>query len=351
MKRLLPIAACCLVLLFPSSHLFAQQVKGTIIQRVLVKVNGEVFTQRDLEDKQTEALQMTGRSSLQGDALTKAVTDLMPDLLVTAVDEMLLIQRGKELGFHMSNDQFNEMVGNIKKDNKMSDADFNEALRQEGLTLTQLREKLDRSYIIRTVQQKEIIGRMALTEEEARQYYEKHPEEFMKPPTVTIREILIAAADRQNQPQMFGANTVDAARTKIEGLRQRALNGESFEKLAAENSDSATKTNGGLVGPINVSEMATGIRDAIEKLKPGEITTPIRTTRGYQIIQLEARSEAEPMPFDTLRDQIAQKIGESRLEGETQKYLQQLRAQAFIEWKRDDLRQMYDKRMAERAKL
>jgi peptidyl-prolyl cis-trans isomerase SurA len=340
------------VLLFPSPHLFAQQVKGTIIQRVLVKVNGEVFTQRDLEDKQTEALQMTGRSNLQGDALTKAVTDLMPDLLVTAVDEMLLIQKGKELGFHMSNEQFTEMVDNIKKDNKMSNADFNEALRQEGLSLTQLREKLDRSYIIRTVQQKEIIGHMALTEEEARQYYDKHPDEFMKPPTVTIREILIAAADnRQGQTQVFGANTVEAARTKIEDIRQRALNGESFDKLAAEMSDSPTKTNGGLVGPINVSEMATGIRDAIEKLKPGEITTPIRTTRGYQIIQLEARSAAEPMPFDTLRDQIAQKIGESRLEGETQKYLQQLRAQAFIEWKRDDLRQMYEKRMAERAKL
>jgi peptidyl-prolyl cis-trans isomerase SurA len=150
---------------------------------------------------------------------------------------------------------------------------------------------------------------------------------------------------------MFSAGLDQAAREKIAALRERALKGEPFETLVAEASQSPSKPAGGLIGPINISEMSTGIRDAIDKMKPGEITQPIRTTRGYQLYKLESRTAAERQPFDAVRDEIAQKIGEARLDVETAKYLQQLRAQAYIEWKRPDLQQLYEKKLAERAKL
>jgi parvulin-like peptidyl-prolyl isomerase len=96
--------------------------------------------------------------------------------------------------------------------------------------------------------------------------------------------------------------------------------------------------------------MSTGIRDAIDKMQPGEITQPIRTTRGYQLYKLESRTAAERQAFDSVRDDIAQKIGEARLDVETAKYLQQLRTQAYIDWKRPDLQQLYEKKLAERVK-
>ena len=72
-----------------------RQRTSTVIQRVLVKVNGEVFTQKDLEDKQIEALQQQNKGDLQGERADQGASDLMPDLLVSAVDEMLILQRGK----------------------------------------------------------------------------------------------------------------------------------------------------------------------------------------------------------------------------------------------------------------
>src|SRR4029077_2897849 len=130
------------------------------IQRVLVKVNGEVFTQKNLEEKQIGALQQAGKGTLQGDALKKALTDMMPDLLVQAIDDMLLLQRGHEAGYNMSTEQFNEMVENIKKDNKMTDSELDDALKQEGLTRDLLRGHLNDNYIIRTVQQREVLGHL-----------------------------------------------------------------------------------------------------------------------------------------------------------------------------------------------
>ena len=327
--------------------------KSTIIQRVLIKVNGDVFTQKDLEEKQIEALQQDNKGDLQGDALAKTLTEILPDLLVNAVDEMLILQKGKELGFHLSDEEFKDTINRIKSDQKLTDAQFKEALSQEGLTLDGLRARLNKQYVVKTVQGKEILGHMTLTEEESRQYYDKHPDEFMKPPSVMLRELLVSVPvteAKPGQPQMFSAGIDQAARGKIAALRERAVKGESFEALVAEASDSPTKSTGGLFGPIALSEMSSGIRDAIEKMNPGDITQPIRTTRGYQLYKLESRTGAERQPFDAVRDDIAQKIGEARLDVESAKYLQTLRAQAYIDWKRPDLQQLYDKRLAERLK-
>ena len=287
------------------------RAQSTIIQRVLVKVNGEVFTQKDLEDKQIGALQQAGKGKLQGDALKKALADMMPDLLVQAIDDMLLTQRGRELGFNMSAEQFNEMIENIKKDNKMDDAELDAALKQENLTRDTLRGHLNQTYIIRTVQQREVLGHLQMTEEELRQYYDKHRDEFVTASTVTLRELLVAVPAPAVKPSVFSPALDDTAKEKVNALRERALKGEDFQTLIAEASDSQTKANGGLIGPINVTEMATGIRDAIEKMQAGEITQPFRTSRGYQIFKLESRTASIPQPFESVKDAIAQKVGET----------------------------------------
>lgn len=345
----------CFVLVTPASvpAQVGQTPGSTIIQRVLVKVNGEVFTQKELEEQQIERLQEQGKANLQGAALSQAVADLMPDLLVKAIDDLLLLQRGRELNFQLTDEQFQDRVAQIKKDNNLNDEQLKAALAQEGLTLEALRTRLNRMYTILTVQQREVLGRMTITEEELRQYYEKHPNEFVKPATVMLRELLVAVPaqeTRPGQPQLFSQSADERAREKIEALRERAIRGEDFEKLIAEASESPTKANGGLIGPIVITEMTTGIRDAIEKMQPGEITPPFRTARGYQLFKLESRTAEAPQPFDQVRDALAQKIGESRLDAETDKYLRTLREQAIVEWKRPDLQQMYEKRLAERAR-
>ena len=154
---------------------------------------------------------------------------------------------------------------------------------------------------------------------------------------------------KPGQQPVVPPSVEEAARQHALALRQRVLSGEDFQKLVTEASDAPSKSNGGLIGPINESELASGLRDALDALQPGGITEPIRTTRGYTVFQLVERTPAAPQPFEKVRDDIGQKVGEARLDVETAKYLQTLRAQAYLEWKRPDLRQMYEKGLAERA--
>src|ERR1700680_1011986 len=98
--------------------------RAEIIEQVLIKVNGEIFTKTELEERQVTALRQMGQQADMknnpSDAqLRRMLDDVTPDLVVNIVDEMLILQRGRELGYKMSEEQFQSYLYNIKKDSKI----------------------------------------------------------------------------------------------------------------------------------------------------------------------------------------------------------------------------------------
>src|SRR6266850_8354879 len=143
-------------------------VRGEIIEQILVKVNGEIFTKSDLEQRQVAALRQKGQAiDLKSDPnnvqLRKALDDVTPQIMVDAVDEMLIVQRGKELGYKLSDEQFKSVVDNIRKENKIeSDEQFQAALKSENMTIADLRRNLERQMISSRVQQNEIMAKIGV---------------------------------------------------------------------------------------------------------------------------------------------------------------------------------------------
>src|ERR1043166_1335920 len=282
-----------------------------IIEQVLVKVNGDIVTKSDFERMQVEFLRQ--RPELQNvtadsPVLQKAVAESTPQLILSAIDELLLVQRGRELGYVMSDDQFKSVLDNIKKDNNIdTDEKFQEALKQEGMTLADLRRQLEKNMLETRVQQNEVMAKISVTEDEARAYYDAHKNEFTTPSEIMLREILIAvpATDR-------GVNVAqdDAAKAKAEEVRHRLLSGEPFARIAGEVSDAPSKANGGLIGPVKVDELAPALQTMLAKIKVGDVSDVIRTQRGYQILTLESRSETKVKTFDEARQDISDKIAD-----------------------------------------
>lgn len=311
-----------------------------IIEQVLVKVNGDIFTKSDLEARQIQVLRARNQSPQTDDELKRTLAEITPQLLVDSVDELLLVQRGRDLGYSLGDEQFNEILGNIKKENKIeTEEQFESALKQEGLTLPELRRSIERSMIINRVQQAEVFSRISVTEEEARRYYDTHPNEFTTPPTLMIREILVAV---KTDGKTFNVGLDEEAKEKAESIRARILAGESFDTLAAQLSDSSSKANSGLVGPLSPEELDPALRKLFEEMKPGDISPVTRTAGGYQVFKLESRSETKVLSFDEARQQIANRVAMDKRRAEFNKYMQKLRGEALIEWKNADLKRMYD---------
>lgn len=322
--------------------------QGIIIQRILVKVNGDIITQTELEERQIGAIRQRGLQPRTDDELRQALEEITPEVISGAVDELLLIQRARELGYQFTDEQFEEIVGDLMAENGFeTEEEFHQALAQgEGMTLDDLRRVMERQILINQVQQIEVLGSVTLTEVEAREHYEANIAEYTEPATVTMREILVRV------PDLGGGAAVtadDLARMDAEEARQRVLDGESFELVAVAVSDAASKANGGLIGPIDVSLLSSTLIDVLADLPVGEMTEPLRTPLGYQVLRLEARTEPEPRPFEEVRDEISQNVFNDRRLAEYARYLDQLRGEADMEWKNERLQQAFEDYEAVRA--
>ena len=318
------------------------RVEGDILEQVLVKVNGEIITKTDLEGRQIAALRQKNPNLRpeSDEALRKALLEVTPAVIVDAVDELLMVQRGKELGFTMSAEQFNGIVENIKKENKIeTDEALVAALKTENMTMADLRKQLERTMLVQRVQQQEIMSKLQVTDTELKTYYEAHKDEFGTTPSVTLREITI------NVPvsaQGINVATDDAAKAKAAEVRAKIVAGEPFARLAADYSDSGSKANGGLVGPLQKTDLSEELQKAIEGLKTGGVTPVLRTTRGYQIIKIENLQESTTKSFEDARGEIADKIANGKRQGEYVKFIARLRAEAIIDWKNDEIKKAYE---------
>jgi peptidyl-prolyl cis-trans isomerase SurA len=261
---------------------------------------------------------------------------------------MLLLQRGRELGYKLTDEQFTQVLANIKKENKLeTDEQFQAALKQEGMTLVELRKSIENRMITDRVQQAEVYGRINITEPEERRYYDEHKGEFTSPAQITLREILIKVP---GDGKTINVGLDEEAKKRADTLRVTlASGGQTFEKAVSEVSDAPSKANAGLVGPLNLSELNPAIASILKPLKPGDVTPVLPVQGGYEIFKVESVAPPAILPFDQARNQIADKIFNQRRQGEFEKYIRKLRASAIIEWKNPELKKLYEKRLAELA--
>jgi peptidyl-prolyl cis-trans isomerase SurA len=318
-----------------------------IIEQILVKVNGEIITKTDLEQRQIAALrQRPELQELRGndERLAQLLAEVTPQVIVEAVDELVLIQRGKELGYTLGDEQFNSILENIRKENKIeSEEQFEQALKQEGMTMLDLRRQLEKQMLVSRVQQAEVMSKISVTEEELKTYYEANTSTFTTAPEVTLREILVAVPSSE-----AGVNVAadEEARGKAEDIHKRLLAGEPFPRMAADLSDAPSKANGGLLGDIPFADLAPDLQRDLATLEAGEITGVLRNTRGYQILKLDARTGGATQTLEEARDAISEHVFEGKRRGEFQRYLTKLRGKAIIEWKNDEVKKAWEAGLA-----
>src|SRR3954463_5671095 len=170
-------------------------IRAEILEQVLVKVNGDIITKTEFELQQVQKLRnQPGLANVSPTSpeLQKAIAEVTPNLILEMVDTLLLVQRGKELGYAMGDDQFKNWLDTIKKQNNITtDEQFQQALRESGMTLPDLRQEIERNMLEQRVQQTDVMDKISVTEEEAHSYYDTHRNEFTTPSELTLREIFI----------------------------------------------------------------------------------------------------------------------------------------------------------------
>lgn len=342
-----------LLLVGLAAFIGASSPSADVLEQILVKVNGEIFTKTDLEQRQFTFLRRENPSLRLEDieaneTLQQALSKITPRILVEAVDELLVVQQGKALGYQLTDEQFEDIIGNIKEENEIeTEEQFQIALDQEGMTLAGLRRSLERQMLVSRVQQFEVISKINVNEDEQREYYEKHLDEFVMPPEVTIRELLISVSDEGEETggnrsgESHSAASMDQARLRTSAARKRIREGESFSTVVAELSDAPSKANGGLIGPVNPDELIPMLRSIVMDIQVGEISEIVQTALGYQFFKLESSSLNTHQAFEEIRPEISRRLYAEKGDDAYKRLIKELRSEAIIDWKNKDLEKIY----------
>ncbi|WP_447917877.1 peptidylprolyl isomerase [Achromobacter aegrifaciens] len=123
----------------------------------------------------------------------------------------------------------------------------------------------------------------------------------------------------------------ELARQRLEQVRQRLVSGGAkFEDMARQYSQDATAPQGGELGWLNPGETVPPFEAAMNALKPGEISQPVQSPFGWHLIEVEERRQHDATD-DLARMKARQVLFERRAQPAFEDWLEQLRAQAYID--------------------
>ncbi|MCW5574755.1 MAG: peptidylprolyl isomerase [Burkholderiales bacterium] len=120
------------------------------------------------------------------------------------------------------------------------------------------------------------------------------------------------------------------ARNRLLALKERLDNKADFAELARANSEDGSASRGGDLGWLNAGDTVPEFEQAMNALKPGEISAPVRSPFGWHVIEvLERRSQ--DMTREGQRMNARQALRERKTDEAYQEWVRQLRDSAYVE--------------------
>jgi parvulin-like peptidyl-prolyl isomerase len=299
-----------------------------VVEEIAAKINGDIITRGELEHKRQEIEQELRRQGLTGAKLAEAIKQAERDALRDQIDQLLLVQRGKDLNVNVDAD-VTRRLAEIQVQNKIPDPDQFQAFisQQTGMPFEDFKQQLRNQILTQRVVGQEIGSRIAISDPEMQKYYEDHKKDFVREEQVFLSQILLSTEGKT-------AEQIAAAEKKAKDLTARARKGEKFTDMARNNSDDPeTAKGGGYIGAFKRGLLLKQIEDSVFKEKKGYVTDPIKIEKPacFLILRIDERFEAGQASFEEVKNEIEDRLREPRLEPKVREYLTKLRQEAFLQ--------------------
>src|SRR5277367_6745510 len=282
MRSIVPICAIAIVQMFLSSTVSAQtrdiSVHGDLLDRIAAIVNDGLVLKSELDaqmDSVTKRLQDQKVELPSQNVLRQQVLDRL-------VLQEIQMQRAKRVGLTITDEQLNGTLQDIAARNKIAFDQLPTALAAQGVDYKLYRESMRKELTLSTLRQRDVIAHIIVTPHELEQYIARQQnaaanDEF------NVSHILLSL------PAAATPQQLEEISHKAQDLSTRAGKGEDFGQLAIANSNSQTALDGGQLGWRKGSQLPQFILDLVVKMKPGEVSEPVRTPSGYHIVKLNER--------------------------------------------------------------
>lgn len=298
-----------------------------VVEEIIAKVNGDIITRSEIERTRRQMEEELNKRGTNGPELQKALAEREKDALRERIDQLLLVQKGKEMSINVESD-VSKYIAELQLQSKIADPEkFQQYVREQtGQTFEDFKSEVRNGYLTQRVIRQEVGGRLTIPRADLEKYYNDNKAKFMRDDRVFLREILVSTEGKDEAG-------VAAAEKKARDLSARAKKGEKFPELARANSDATTKEQYGELGGFKKGELNKQIEDIVFNADRGFVTDPIRVSNGFLILKVEEKHKAGLASFEEVEQDVMNEMIQPKFPGQVREFLTKLRVESFLEIK------------------
>ena len=267
-----------LLILLP---VFSLAARAEPLDKVVAIVNDNVITESELV-AQTDVLRrqiMAKNMQLPSDAV------LRKQVLQHLIDVDLQLQMAKNGDLSIDSTELDEAILKIATDNKLTLTQLREEVGKQGLGWEAYRENIRKEMLIGRLQQRAVGKDVVVSSQQVDDYVKTSLHNEKTKQLFHIQNIVIPLPEEPTTTQ------INKALSKANLLLTKIKHGEDFNRAAIAESSGEFALEGGDLGERHLAELPDVFANQVVDMKVGEVSNPIRTGNGYQLIKLVAINE------------------------------------------------------------
>lgn len=284
-----------------------------IVDRIVAVVNGRVITSYDLDRELAPYLMQLGGRKLNAQE-EQQLAGMRKKLLDRLVDDILLLKEAERLKMEVSETEVENHIRQFRQSNNMTEEDLNWQLQRENMTREDYKRNIRESMLRHRVLSLMVRRKVLVTDEEISRFYNENKSEYAQAKEVELGLILLPPGEDSNE--------------LVQRLRKAEL---TFEEAARKYSKGPGAQNGGNIGRLKWSDLASQWREALALTQPGEISESFRIDGNQAILKLKAVVPGKERSLDEVREEIRQKLYDPKYARQYAEYMQDLKAKAIVD--------------------
>ncbi|EDU6323052.1 peptidylprolyl isomerase SurA [Salmonella enterica] len=247
-----------------------------VVDKVAAVVNNGVVLESDVDGLMQSVKLNAGQA---GQQLPDDAT-LRHQILERLIMDQIILQMGQKMGVKITDEQLDQAIANIAKQNNMTMDQMRSRLAYDGLNYSTYRNQIRKEMIISEVRNNEVRRRITVLPQEVDALAKQIGAQNDASTELNLSHILIALPENPTSEQ------VNDAQRQAESIVEEARNGADFGKLAITYSADQQALKGGQMGWGRIQELPGIFAQALSTAKKGDIVGPIRSGVGFHILKV-----------------------------------------------------------------
>ncbi|HZV99374.1 MAG TPA: peptidylprolyl isomerase [Methylophilaceae bacterium] len=249
------------------------------LDRIVAVVDQVVITEKELADR---IRIVSGQLEKQGTQLPPQSV-LEKQILERLINDKLQLQLAAQTGLRVDDNQLDKTIERIAEQNKLGVPEFKKALEEQGISFRKFREDIRNEIILARLREREVDNRINVTEAEIDNFLTTQSSRNEAQDEFEFSHILIRAQEESSPEDL------QKLRNKAEQALKQLQGGADFAQVSASFSDAPNALEGGSLGWKTATQLPALFVEALQPLKPGQLSSILRSPNGFHILKLTNR--------------------------------------------------------------